>query len=80
MTAPPYDGSDKARKAHARLLASIEAGRAPLLSGPPPTASQLEKHAARFGKDQVAETAAEVGAEVDLTGIVEPRRPRRRRR
>lgn len=47
-----------------------------LLKGPPPapgripasapTAASLEKHARRFGREQVAETAAELGIEVEV--------------
>lgn len=40
---------------------------------PPPTVEGLERHAARFGPDQVAETAAEYGLAVN---VERPRRVR----
>lgn len=66
---PAYDGGPVSRAAHARFLARIvRRGRGrSLLPGPAPTAAELEKHAARFGPEQVAETAAEYGISIAIT-------------
>lgn len=45
-----------------------------LLPGPRPTSAQLERHATRFGPEQVAETAAELGLSVT---VERPRAPRK---
>jgi hypothetical protein len=52
------------RAATARLL-RVPPGAVPCL-GPTPTKTQLERHARRFGPDQVAETAAELGVDVEV--------------
>jgi hypothetical protein len=52
----------------------VPAGVAPCL-GPTPTRAALEKHAARFGPDQVAETAAELGVDVEVAPRARTRRP-----
>lgn len=45
-----------------------------LLPGPRPTAAGLEKHATRFGPEQVAETAAEYGLSVAIERAKAPRK------
>lgn len=49
-----------------RLLRAGKRGRT-LLPGDKPTAAALEKHATRFGPEQVAETAAEYGVSIAIT-------------
>jgi hypothetical protein len=51
--------------------------RRTLLPGSRPTAAALEKHAARFGPDQVTETAAEYGLSVVIQRAKAPRRASR---
>jgi hypothetical protein len=65
---PAYDGDIVSAEAHRRWLAAVcrKASRA-LLPGPRPTAAGLEKHAQRFGPEQVAEVAAEYGVSVAIT-------------
>lgn len=76
---PSYDGGIVSRSAHARLLARLvrAGGRRAVLPGTAPTAAQLERHATRFGPEQVAETAAEYGVSVAITRAkAAPRRAR----
>ena len=77
---PAYDGGHKARAAHSRFLARIARGGVrgrSLLPGTRPPAAGLEKHAKRFGPEQVAETASEFGLAV---AVERPRaKPRRGR-
>lgn len=49
-------------------LRKLRTARPPrVMPGAAPTAARLERHAARFGPEQVAETAAEYGVSVAIT-------------
>ena len=73
---PAYDGSFRARRAHASFLARLTkgSGRSSVLPGPRPTAAKLERHAERFGAAMVAETAAELGISVVIQRERAPRK------
>lgn len=77
---PAYDGSGEARQAHGRFLARLVRRRGPSrLLEPRPTAAGIERHAMKFGAEQVAETAAEYGLSVAIVDAKEIKRVRRRR-
>jgi hypothetical protein len=75
-TLPAYDGGHVSRAAHSRFLARLVRTRRKtgLLLEPRPTAVGLERHAARFGPEQVAETAAEYGIAVAVERPVAARK------
>lgn len=79
MNLPAYDGSFRARAAHADYLrgVALPTRRDTLLPGPRPTARQLERHAEKFGPEGVAETAAELGISVTVARPVRVAGPRR---
>lgn len=62
---PPYDGGCVSRMAHSRFLTRL-CRTAGSRAWPRPTTAQLERHARRFGPEQVAETAAEHGLVVTV--------------
>lgn len=75
---PAYDGDIVSAEAHHRWLAAVcrKASRA-ILPGPRPTAAGLERHAARYGPEQVPEVAAEYGLSVAITRAkAQPKRTR----
>ena len=78
MSLPGYDGGHVSQVAHSRFLARVcRARRRSLLPGAAPTAAALEKHAARFGPEQVPETASEYGISIAITRAkAKPRRAR----
>jgi hypothetical protein len=73
---PSYDGSFRTRNAHATFLSRLaRVGRGvSSLPGPRPTAARLERHAERFGPEQVMETAAELGIQVVIQRARQVRR------
>lgn len=73
----PYDGCEECQEEQARLLAAPP--KKSKAKTKAPTAEDLERHAARFGPEGVAETAEAYGLTVDLSEAKPPRRPRRRR-
>ena len=71
-----YDGCSHCQHRQARLLARLCVSPRTVVVGERPTTAGLEKHARRFGRAFVAETAAELGIAVTLA----PPEPRRRTR
>jgi len=65
-----------------RILSVARAPRVDLPGATAPTAAALERHARKFGRAQVAETAAEFGLTVNLgdAKVMEPRAKRGKRR
>ena len=70
-----YDGCEECVARQLRLLHTPTIKRRPR-----PSPAALERHAERFGSEGVAETAAELGLEVDVPEHVRKRRSRRRAR
>jgi hypothetical protein len=71
----PICGNCDSCLARTRALLRVPPRRA-LLPGPRPTAAGLERHARKYGPEQVAETAAEYGVSI---AIERPKRERKSR-